>query len=133
MALPILTALPFLSTLIDKAIDLFDGDDKEQAKLLKEQINNNHLQVMAQAEINKNEAMHASIFVAGWRPFIGWICGFALAFTFIVKPFIFPFLYGYFPVLSTLPSVNDGLFELILGMLGLGGLRTFEKNRGLTR
>ncbi len=133
MAIPILSALPLLGTVLDSAIELFTGDDKRQAELLREQINNGHMQVMGQLEVNKAEAAHSSLFVAGWRPFIGWVCGAGFAFTYIVKPFIFPWFYADFPQLAALPDIDDGLMELTLGMLGIAGLRTWEKKRGLTK
>lgn len=78
-------------------------------------------------ELNKAEAMHRSIFVAGWRPFIGWICGMAFAYHYILLP-IFKSVAAYngvdveWPVLET-----EQLFTVLMGMLGLGGLRTYEK------
>ncbi len=131
MAIPLLSALPLLGTVLDSAIELFQGDDKEKAQLLREQIQNGHVQVMGQLEVNKAEAAHASLFVAGWRPFIGWVCGCAFAFTYIVKPYIFPWFYAYFPELATFPSMDDGLMELTMGMLGIAGLRSWEKSKGL--
>ena len=76
-----------------------------------------------QTKINEIEAQHRTLFVAGWRPFIGWVCGLAFAYHFILFPIIrtiYPDVQ--FPELDTEP-----LFTVLLGMLGLGGLRTFEK------
>lgn len=82
---------------------------------------------MGQIEINKAEASNPNWFVAGWRPFIGWVGGCALAYTFILSPLIQwgCKLYG----LNIEPPVLDTsmLFNLVLAMLGLGGMRTFEK------
>lgn len=89
--------------------------------------------LIAQLEVNKVEAAHKSIFVAGWRPFIGWVCGAALAWSFIGYP-IGEFIVALIGSSADLPSVQtDSLFELVLGMLGLGGLRTFEKMKGVSR
>lgn len=82
-----------------------------------------------QTKINEVEAQHRSMFVAGWRPFIGWICGLAFAYHFVAFPIvrtIYPEVE--FPVLNTEP-----LFTVLMGMLGLGGLRTFEKLKGKTK
>ncbi len=82
-----------------------------------------------QTKINEVEAQHRSMFVAGWRPFIGWICGLAFAYHFVAFPIvrtIYPDVE--FPVLNTEP-----LFTVLMGMLGLGGLRTFEKLKGKTK
>ncbi len=133
MAIPLLSALPLLGTVLDSAIELFQGDDKEKARLLRDQIQNGHLQVMGQIDINKVEAAHSSLFVAGWRPFIGWVCGCGFAFTFIVKPYVFPWFYADFPSLALIPEMDGSLMELTMGMLGIAGLRSWEKNKGLTK
>jgi hypothetical protein len=79
--------------------------------------------VKVQSEINKMEAQHRSVFVAGWRPFIGWICGLALAYNFIIRDVIAWVSPDIMP-----PAIQmDQLITILLGMLGLGGLRTFEK------
>jgi hypothetical protein len=81
----------------------------------------------AQTDINIEEAKHASIFVSGWRPFIGWVCGGALAFQFVGRPIIT----GFGVEFGSL-DITD-LITVLLGMLGLGGLRTYEKLKGVTR
>lgn len=86
-----------------------------------------------QAEINKIEASHRSIFVAGWRPFIGWVCGIGIAWEFVGKP-IGLFVSEAIGSTLTLPTVATGeLMTLIFALLGLGGLRSYEKKQGLTR
>ena len=85
--------------------------------------------VKVQSEINKMEAQHRSIFVAGWRPFIGWICGLALAYNFIIRDLIAWVSPDIMP-----PAIQmDQLITILLGMLGLGGLRTFEKIKDKTK
>ena len=78
---------------------------------------------LAQTEINKVEAGHRSIFVAGWRPAVGWVCVLGLGIAFIVNP--------YLPVPVELPM--DYMTELLWGLLGLGALRTVEKLNGKAR
>ncbi len=95
-------------------------EEKENAKAVMAKIKMKP-QIL-QAEINKMEAQHRSIFVAGARPFILWICGFGLSFAFVINPLIQWFTNKPGP---TLPL--DTIMELILCILGLGGLRTFEK------
>ena len=87
-----------------------------------------------QLEINKTEAQHKSIFVSGWRPFIGWTCGVALAWHFVLAPFIM-FICAYLNVIiPELPQFDMGsLMTVLMGMLGLGGLRTFEKYKKITK
>ena len=77
-----------------------------------------------QAEINKIEAQHRTIFVAGWRPFIGWVCGVALAYNFILRDLLVWFI-GPEQVPPALQM--EHLMTVLVGMLGLGGMRTFEK------
>lgn len=81
----------------------------------------------AQLLVNQAEATSASLFVAGWRPFIGWACGCAFVYTFILAPAAsyVGFLSGH-PI-PKMPVLDDHLWELMFGMLGLGGMRTFEK------
>jgi hypothetical protein len=93
--------------------------------------------VQGQLEINKMEATHASTFVAGWRPFIGWVCGTALVWNFIIQPLLL-WIAWMMPELgidmSTAPKLDSGeLMTVLLGMLGLGGLRTYEKRLGVDR
>ncbi len=83
-----------------------------------------------QAEINRLEAGHRSLFVAGWRPFIGWVCGLGLAWAFLGHP-IFQWLVVLRGLDIAAPEIaTDNMLELVLALLGLGGLRTFEKLTG---
>lgn len=85
----------------------------------------------AQAAINQSEAANGSLFVSGWRPAVGWCCAGALAYTFILAPFAV-FISQWFGVVPPkLPALDDRLLELLLGMLGLAGLRTYEKQKGV--
>jgi hypothetical protein len=123
-----------VSGLLDKFIE-----DKDQKARLAHDIatmaeKHAHEAAMAQTDINKVEAQHRSIFVAGWRPFIGWTCGVALAYHFVVAPLI---LFGAGWAGAEIPELPqfdmDSLMTVLLGMLGLGGMRTFEKAKGLTK
>ena len=88
---------------------------------------------LAQIDVNKAEAQHRSIFVAGWRPFIGWICAVAMAYHFILQPIII-FALSANGVDYDLPEFDMGsLMTVVLGILGLGGLRSFEKYKGITK
>jgi hypothetical protein len=86
----------------------------------------------AQSDINKVEAASASLFVAGWRPFVGWICGVGLGMSVIVAP-LFTWITTLAGHPTPFPVLNDPLLQSTLaGMLGLGfGLRTFEKSQGV--
>jgi hypothetical protein len=89
---------------------------------------------MAQVSVNQAEAQHRSTFVAGWRPFIGWVCGIALAYHFVLSPIIVFGIAISGVTVPELPSFDmNSLMTVLMGMLGLGGLRTYEKSRGLTK
>ena len=92
-----------------------------------------HSANMAQIEVNKAEATHKSIFVAGWRPSVGWVCSLAMLYHFILAPMIqFGFALG--GIEQELPEFDfSQLSTVLMGMLGLGGLRTFEKMKGVSR
>ena len=131
-------ALTALIGPVTSLLDKFIEDKDQKAKLAHElsTMAEKHAQELAkgQLEINKAEAGHKSIFVAGWRPFIGWTCGVALAWHFVIAPFIM-FFSAYFGLdMPALPDFDMGsLLTVLMGMLGLGGLRTFEKYKGLTK
>lgn len=121
-----------LSALIEpatKLLDKFIPDQDTKIKLAHElaTMAEKHAQEIAkgQIEINKQEAAHRSIFIAGWRPFIGWTCGTALAWHFVV----YPFLAVWFD-LKMIEFDMSSLMTVLMGMLGLGGMRTFEKVKG---
>lgn len=87
-----------------------------------------HEEVMAQLEVNKAEAASGSVFKGGWRPFIGWVCGFAFAYHFILQPVLIFVVTAAGITLPPLPEFDmTTLMPVLLGMLGLGGLRTVEK------
>lgn len=83
-----------------------------------------------QIAVNQIEAASTSLFVAGWRPFVGWICGFSLGFKYIGGPALAMFCQAIgYPV--TLPDLGmTDMLPILLGMLGLGGMRTYEKVKG---
>jgi hypothetical protein len=89
---------------------------------------------IAQSEINKVEASHRSIFVAGWRPAIGWVCALALATYYLPQHVMAAVLWVKMcwaaSEMQPYPIDIKGLLELVLALLGLGGLRTFEKLSG---
>jgi hypothetical protein len=92
-----------------------------------------HDEVLAQVEVNKVEASSGSLFVAGWRPAVGWVGAAGLAYSAIIQPVAswVARVAGHYA--GTFPSINDDLLLYILGgMLGLGGLRTIEKIKGVS-
>lgn len=130
-----------VSSLVGPVTGLLDKfiEDKDQKARLAHEIatlasKQAHEANMGQLEINKAEAQHRSIFVAGWRPFLGWGLSFAMIWHFVLVPMVtFGFAYSGIPV-PELPVFDmDSLMTVLLGMLGLGGLRTYEKAKGLTK
>ena len=119
-------------------LDKFIEDKDQRARLAHEiaTMAERHAQelALAQVETNREEAKHKNVFVAGWRPFIGWTCGVALAWHFVLAPSVL-FIAGWSGVqMPTLPEFDmDSLMTVLLGMLGLGGLRSWEKTKGVAR
>lgn len=118
-----------IGNVLDKL--LTSDEERENLLLLKEKLYQNS--AIVQAEINKIEAQHRSLFVAGWRPFIGWVCGFALLWHFIG-----------FDFMSWVASINswqkppelsgtEELITIVISLLGLGIYRTVEKLGGRAR
>lgn len=130
----VITALvPALGTLVDRLIPDRAAAERAKADMEAALVKASNEAALAQVEVNKIEAGHSSVFVAGWRPFIGWVCGAALAWAFIVGP-VLAWSLAVLGIRESLPPImTDNLFELVLAMLGLGGLRTFEKMRGVAR
>ena len=118
---------------ISNILDKFVADKDLKIKLRHELNQEIHRANMAQIEVNKEEAKHRTVFVAGWRPFTGWVCASALAYHFILEPIIV-FGLALYNIQLTLPQFDMGsLLTVLMGMLGLGGLRTYEKKQGLTK
>lgn len=123
-----------ISGLLDKFVE-----DKDQKAALAHELatmSDRHAQELAkgQLEINKAEAASGSVFKGGWRPFIGWVCGVAFAYHFVGQPAML-FAVAMFGLdIPPLPQFDmSSLMTVLMGMLGLGGLRTFEKQKGLTK
>ena len=123
----ILSATPLGSifTSIGNVVDEVFTSDEERLKAayLMEKLRQEPY--LIQAQTNLAEASHKSLFVAGWRPFIGWVCGFGLLFTFLIVPIM-----QYFG-LATPVIPTDVMYNMVLSLLGLGGMRTYEKLRGV--
>tara|TARA_R110000796_G_scaffold62952_1_gene145144 strand:+ start:319 stop:714 length:396 start_codon:yes stop_codon:yes gene_type:complete len=123
-----------ITGLLDKFVE-----DKDQKNALAHELAtmaDRHAQELAkgQLEVNKAEAASASVFKGGWRPFIGWTCGFAFAYHFVLQPFML-FAVAMFGLdIPPLPVFDmSTLMTVLMGMLGLGGLRTYEKKTGVSK
>lgn len=130
-----------LQALIGPVTGILDKfiEDKDQKAALAHEIatmSERHAQELAkgQLEINKAEAASGSVFKGGWRPFIGWVCGVAFAYHFVLQPLIVFGVTAAGVKIPELPSFDMGsLMTVMMGMLGLGGLRSYEKKQGLTK
>lgn len=128
-ALP--TLLPALTEVLDRVIPDQAAAAKAKLEMEAKLLEAATAQASQQAEINKAEAGHSSIFVAGWRPYIGWVCGMAIAWAFLLAPML-SWLLPVLGVVAVVPPLQtEFLLELVFAMLGLGGLRTFEKLKGV--
>jgi hypothetical protein len=118
---------------VDNVLDKFVEDKDLRTKLnheLKTQVQQANL---AQIAVNQEQARHASIFVAGARPAIMWICAFGLGWQFVFQP-ICVWAMAVWATDLTIPIIpTEGLMTLTLSLLGLGGMRSFEKTKGIQR
>jgi len=129
--------LPVIGPIIERLVGLIPDPNaraKAQAEAMDRLLTVFSQADQAQLEVNKAEAQSGSVFVAGWRPFIGWVCGAALAYQYIGRP-VATALFDAFGIhhAPVLIGLDENLWQLMLGMLGMGGLRTFEKMKGVSR
>jgi len=125
--------IPAVTGLLDKFIPDADEKQKIAHEIATMSQKMAHESAMAQVEVNKEEAKHRTVFVAGWRPFIGWTCGFALAYHFVIQP-ILTLILSINGITVDLPQFDmTTLTTVLMGMLGLGGLRTYEKVKDKSR
>ena len=119
-------------TLLDRFVPDPEAKRAAEAEFLKMAMDGELRQTIAQLEINAREAAHPSVFVAGWRPFFGWAGGAAFVYATIGQPMLawWAGVQGW----PAPPTLNlDLLWAVVTGMLGIGGLRTYEKAKGVTR
>lgn len=135
-------AIPIFGDIIDAVKDVVsevvvDKDKKNEINLELQKLSDAaeariHQEILAQVELNKVEAASGSLFVAGWRPFVGWVGGFGLAYSTILQPLSswIAMVAGY---AGGFPSIDNQLLLYVLGgMLGLGAQRTYEKVKGVS-
>ena len=116
-----------------KVLDKFIQDKDLKAKLQHEMDMQLHNANLSQIDVNKAEAASGSIFKGGWRPFVGWVCGVAMLYHFLLQPIIV-FTLSAAGITFDLPQFDMGsLMTILMGLLGLGGLRSFEKHKGITK
>ena len=127
---PITAGIEVLGKVLDRILPNKAEADRAKAELLTMQAKGELDQLMGQLEINKIEASHSSIFVAGWRPASGWICNIGLLYTFLIQP-----LLTWMATIATIPVPPqipfDALYVLLGSLLGVGTLRTVDKVKGV--
>ena len=128
---PISAALDLGNTLITRIFPDPAQAANAKLELLKLQQSGDLATMTAQTDINKEEAKSGSLFVSGWRPAIGWVCALALFYQYLLKPLAIGLLPSFGFIAPPLPGLDDNLWQLMMGMLGMGGLRTFEKIQGV--
>ena len=132
-----MTVLNALIGPVTGLLDKFIEDKDQKAKLAHEvtTMAENHAQEIAkgQMEINAVEAANSNVFVSGWRPFIGWTCGLGMFGNFITIPFsnFVLALLEYDIVIPLVPL--ETMMPVLMGMLGLGAMRTYEKKSGVSK
>ena len=119
--------------LLDKIIPDKDARAKAQFELMRVAQDADLQLALGQLKVNEAEAGHPSIFVAGWRPFIAWCCGLGLAYNFVIYPLLLWAVAVSGAQITPPPLFGENLMELVMGMLGLGALRTYEKWKGVER
>jgi hypothetical protein len=119
--------------LLDKIIPDKDAREKAQAELLKAAQEQDFQLALGQIKVNEAEAKNSNLFVAGWRPAVGWICVAGLAYNFVIYPLLLWAVAATGAEFKPPSLLSDTLMELVLGMLGLGALRTAEKWKGVAR
>ena len=122
---------------VTSLLDKFVEDKDQKAKLAHEvaTMAQRHAQEIAKAqlEVNKAEAQHKSLFVSGWRPAVGWCCVFGMMGNFMVIPFT-NFVLALLKIDVVVPLIDTAtMMPVLMGMLGLGAMRTYEKRTGVSK
>lgn len=128
--MPDLTGIGSVADLAGTIINKIWPDKSEQEK---QQLAAAVMVVQGQLDINKVEAANPSVFVSGWRPFIGWVCGAGCAWNWIGLPIMKAALAMTGIKLDVTPADLTEMLPLLFGMLGLGAMRTYEKVQGVAR
>jgi hypothetical protein len=130
---PITAALSLGSTLIDRLIPDRTQAAAAKAQLLDLQVKGELDNALAQLQVDTAEAANKSIFVAGWRPAVGWVCSAAFGYAFVVQPllqFTLIIFHAHFDP-AQLPKLDlNTMLPVLLGMLGLGAMRSYDKTQG---
>jgi hypothetical protein len=124
--------IPVLGQLLDKVLPDTEAANKAKADLISMQAKGELDALLGQLEINKEEAKSSSVFVAGWRPACGWVCGIALAYSAIVEPVMRFGATVWFGYAGAFPVIDTNLtLQILGGMLGIAGMRSWDKKNGV--
>ena len=128
-----------LSTLIEPVTGLISEFvvDKDKAAELAYKVSTMaatqaHEQALAQMAVNQTEAASGSVFIGGWRPAVGWCCVAAMSVNFIITPLFGPVIEAY-TAIKMVPLDMTEMMPILLGLLGLGGMRSYEKAQGVAK
>ena len=122
-----------VSSLLEKLVPDKDLRSKLSHEIATMAEKNAHEQIKAQLDINKTEAQHNSLFVSGWRPAVGWTCCLGMAANFLIIPMT-NFALALASSNISIPLIDlETMLPVLLGMLGLGGMRSYEKSKGVAR
>lgn len=128
---PITSIINLGNTLVDRLLPDKAQNDAAKAELTKLIVSGEIQQIAGQIQIDAVEASSNSVFVAGWRPFVGWICGLGFGYQFVIQPFL-TFLVKLHNPNFTAPLLDvSTLSELLMALLGMGALRTVDKVKGV--
>ncbi len=123
--------IPILAPILDRTLSALIPDPVERQRMVSDLYGQLAEADLSQLQVNRAEATHASLFVAGWRPAIGWICAAALAYQFVFMPIALWLTAWQGIDFATPPSLDSHIWELMFGMLGMGALRSLEKLKGI--
>lgn len=129
---PITAIANVANTVLGRVLPDKPAQEAAQAQLAQMQLQGELAEVAGQLQVDAAEAQSKSTFVAGWRPFVGWICGFGLAYQFLLRPLLSfgASCFGSHIIAPELDTSN--LLQLLAGMLGMAGMRTVEKIQGVS-
>ena len=120
-----------VSTVLDRVIPDVNARAQAKEELSKAVLQDDFQLALAQIQTNQTEAQSDNIFKSGWRPSIGWICGIAFSLHFVIFPILNWFLILFHQTAITIPFDMNTLMTVLGGLLGIGGLRTIEKIKGV--
>lgn len=127
---PISSIVDAIGKVLDRVLPDKAANDAAKAQLLQSEVQGEIQQVLAQISVDQAEAQSNNGFVAGWRPYVGWICGTSLAYATMIQPFLTFCVRLHWPNFQAPIIDNSQTLEVLMGLLGLGAMRSIDKNKG---